>query len=83
MKLNRLNVKQLKDILKNIPDDNEVCIVGEDQQYHIMYVTSMGLLSCEEEEHDVIGFMATSNVNNNIYKETEYCNKLLYNGWEE
>ena len=71
-----LKVGELKELLKDIPDDYDVTVVHEDFKRHIMRVTSVGILECDEEEHNA--FCLYPGENRMINEETEFCKEVIF-----
>ena len=52
----RINIKTLKEIIKDLPDDIEITFGNDDSRYHIQNVNKAELLHCDHEEHDCLCF---------------------------
>ena len=78
-----LTVGELKKILEDVDDSCVVTIVSPDAPLgrHITQVNSVGYLECEYEDTDAIGFMANESIA--VKRETDYCTRELFNGFEE
>lgn len=72
-----LTVGDLKEIIKDIPNDHVVAFVSSETKHHITHVTSVGHLTCESEEHDALGFCCE---NHPIDKETGYTKEVYFSG---
>lgn len=75
-----INVGELKNLIKDIPDDYNVCITDENLDVHIAMVNSIGVLECEEEEHKALCFYSSHDLNNHgIDKELpDFIEKVLW-----
>lgn len=58
-KIHYINVGELKNLIKDVPDDYDVCITDECLDFRIRRVTSVGILQCKEEEHKALCFYAS------------------------
>lgn len=76
-----LTVGELKKLIENVDDNAEVTIAYPSARNNIVRVNSVGLLQCENEDDDAIGFMSDDNTS--IKEETDYCIKELFNGFKE
>jgi len=75
-----ISVGELKNLIKDIPDDYDVCITDENIDDHIVKVNSIGILYCEEEEHKALCFYSSYDINSHgIDKELPYfIEKVLF-----
>lgn len=75
-----ISVGELKNLIKDIPDDYDVCITDEYLPYHIIMVNSVGILQCEEEEHKALCFYSSRDIDNHgIDKELpDFVEKVLF-----
>lgn len=72
-----LTVGDLKEIIKDIPDDHVVTIVSSETKNHITHVTSVGHLTCKYEAHDALGFCCEDHP---IDEETDYTKEVYFSG---
>jgi hypothetical protein len=75
-----INVGELKNLIKDIPDDYDVCLTDEYLDIHIAKVNSIGILQCEEEDHKALCFYSSRDLNNHgIDKELpDFIEEVLF-----
>jgi len=75
-----INVGELKNLIKDIPDDYDVCITDEYLDVHVAKVNSVGILQCEEEKHKALCFYSSRDIDNHgIDKELpDFIEKVLF-----
>lgn len=75
-----INVGELKNLIKDIPDDYDVCLTDERLEFHIKRINSIGILECAEEEHKALCFYASRDLDNHgIDKELpDYIERVLF-----
>lgn len=54
-----INVGELKNLIKDIPDDYDVCLTDEYLDVHIAKINSIGILECKEEDHKALCFYSS------------------------
>lgn len=68
-----INVKTLKEIIKDIPDDVVICFGDDDNvEHHIQGVDKAEICSCDYEEHDALVFSGCDNFNTSFSVRTVY-----------
>jgi len=75
-----ISVGELKNLIKDIPDDYDVCITDEYLDVHVAKVNSIGILADESEEHKALCFYSSRDINNHaIDKELpDFIEKVLF-----
>lgn len=75
-----INVGELKNLIKDIPDDYDVCLTDEFLDAHIRLVNSIGILQCEKEPHKALCFYSSRDLDNHgIDKELpDYIERVLF-----
>lgn len=56
-----INVKILKEIINDIPDDVVICFGDDDSKHHIQGVNKAEICSCDFEDHDALVFSYDGN----------------------
>ena len=67
-----INVKILKEIIKDIPDDTIICFGNDDAEIHIQEVNKAELCRCDEEEHVALCFSWSGDFYSDCSVETLY-----------
>ena len=67
-----INIKILKEIIKDLPEDTVICFGDDDAKHHISEVNKAELCHCDHEEHDCLCF----SWNGDFY--SDYSVKTLY-----
>ena len=70
-----INIKVLKEIIKDIPDDVLICFGDDDSKNHISEVNKAYLCHCDLEEHDCLCFSFNDNFNSDYIVKTLYEEK--------
>lgn len=76
-----INVGELKNLIKDVPDDYDVCLTDEYlDDFHIAKINSIGILECAEEEHKALCFYSSRDLDNHgIDKELpDFVEKVLW-----
>lgn len=75
-----INVGELKNLIKDVPDDYDVCLTDEYLDVHVAKVNAIGILRCKEEEHKALCFYSSRNLDNHgIDKELpSFIERVLF-----
>ena len=80
-----MKMKELKEIIKNLPDDLAVVIVNAEDcdQNHIGLVSSCGIIKGKFEDHDAFGLMSSClrNIKDEIGNGEMYQTRLLFDNF--
>lgn len=80
-----MKMKELKEIIKDLPDDLDVVIVNAEDcdRNHIGLVSSCGIIKCRFENNDAFALMSSSlrNVKDEISNGGIYQTRLLFDNY--